>query len=145
MKKKIKKPRKLVGQKLTDALDDTIRYILHAQYPHPVCFVCGRPSGWFHPRKNPHGIQVGHYISRRVHPLRWDLKNVWPQCSSCNEKHQWNTLPFTVRIMGTAGPERIDYLNKKYHGYKNHKMTTIEKRELLVTLQQFFLDLQHSV
>jgi hypothetical protein len=142
--KKPKKPRKLEGAKLTDALDDVVRQILHTRYPHPVCFVCGRTSGWWHNKKNPHGIQVGHFITRQVHPLRWDLLNVWPQCSSCNQKHQWNVLPFTYRVISECGAQRIEYLNKRYHGYKNHKMTTVEKRQLLEVLK-LTLDKQHSV
>jgi hypothetical protein len=139
------KPRKLVGRKLTEALDEIVRRILHSQNPYPVCFVCGRHDVWFHPKTAPHGIQVGHYISRRVYPLRWDLKNIWPQCAGDNKTHQWNTLPFTSRIIEVCGKERIEYLQKKYHGYKDVKMSTCEKRALLVTLEKLFLDLQHSV
>lgn len=123
----------LTGKRLTDALDSVTRLILHKMYPHPVCFVCGRVAPWFGP-SNKHGIQVGHYISRRVHQLRWDFKNIEPQCSGCNQTHQWNTLPFTSRIIAEYGEERIRYLNKKYHGYKVNPMSTLEKRELLVTL-----------
>jgi hypothetical protein len=131
----MKKPRLLTGTPLTDALDEVTRQILHKMYPHPICFVCGRVAPWFHPQKNKYGIQVGHFISRRVHPLRWDFKNIEPQCSSCNKNHQWNTLPFTARMVATYGEERIAYLQKKYHGYKNVKMTTVEKRLLLAELQ----------
>lgn len=136
---KKKKIRKLEGRKLTDALDQVVRDILHRQFPAGVCFVSQKRYGWFNSRTNPHGCQVGHYISRRVYPLRWDLKNVFPQGSGENYTHQYNTLPFTVRILEVYGKERIDYLNKKYHGYKNHKMSTGEKRQLLADLQVFLL------
>lgn len=130
------KYRPLVGQKLTDALDQTVRDILHLKYPEGICFVSGNKYGWFHPKTNPRGCQVGHYISRRVFALRWDLKNVFPQGAAENQTHQWNTLPFTNRILEVYGKERIDYLNKKYHGYKKQKMTTLEKRAILGDLKK---------
>lgn len=128
---KIGKKKLLSGAKLTKALDSVVRDILHTKYPDPICFVCGKNRGWFHPQKNPKGCQVGHYISRRVYQLRWDLHNVAPQCSVDNYLHQYNILPYTNRIMQVYGKERIDYLTKKYN---SRKMTTLEKRKILSDL-----------
>lgn len=130
------KSKLLSGAKLTKALDQVIRDILHAKYPHPTCFVCGRKTDWFNPKTNPRGCQVGHYISRRVYQLRWALYNVWPQCAPCNYMHQFNTLPFTTRIIDVIGLRRINYLNSLYILYKDKSMNTQQKRKLLSDLSR---------
>lgn len=144
--KKKKTPKPLVGGKLTTALDNVIREILHTLYPEGRCFVSGNTYGWFHPKKNPHGCQVGHYISRRVFPLRWDLKNVYPQGSGENRIHQTNILPFTKAILDVYGKERIDYLDGVFKKYKQSgsKMTTKEKRELLETLTNYLQEITNG-
>ena len=134
--KKLKKNRPLIGKKLTEALDEAVRLLLHTQFPHPTCFVCGKKIDWYHPKTNPHGCQVGHYISRRIYILRWDMLNVWPQCSACNYNHQYNTLPFTSRILKEYGEIRISYLNDLYKKYKKEKMNSNQKRSLLGNLKK---------
>jgi len=128
----------LVGKKLTTALDDVVRQILHKKYPWPTCFVCDSPleRGWFHPQKNPKGCQVGHYVSRTIFQLRWDLNNVWPQGSPCNRIHVTNTIPFTARVIEKHGEARIEYLNERFKEYKGKSMTTLERRALLYDLQK---------
>lgn len=130
------KPKLLSGAKLTKALDDAVRDYLHSKYPSPQCFVCHIHSGWFHPKDNPKGCQVGHYISRKVYPLRWSLKNVFPQCSACNYTHQFNTLPFTSRIIHEIGKGRILYLEDIVKSRNGRSMSTIEKRNILVSLKE---------
>jgi hypothetical protein len=123
---------------LTNKLDQLIRDILKATYQEPVeCFICKKKYPWFHPRKNPYGIQVGHYISRTVFALRWDLKNVFPSCSSCNRIHEENTLPYTKAILDTFGQERINYLNDKWQASKKKAKTFTrgEKLELAESLK----------
>ena len=140
MKKKL-----LSGKKLTKALDDAVRDLYHKRYPNPVCFVCGKHPGWWSPKTNPHGCQIGHYISRKITPLRWHLMNIFCQCSGCNSLHQWNLLPFTLRIIEEYGEERITFLNAVYQEYKQGKgMTTLEKRERLSYFQEQ-LNSKHSV
>lgn len=135
------KAKKLSGAKLTNALDSTVRDILHARYPNPTCFVCGKNKGWFHPKKNPKGCQVGHYVSRRVYQLRWDLQNLECQCAPCNYTHQFNTLPYTNRIIEVYGSERITRLNALYITCKTKKMSTIEKRKKLELLEDLLKSL----
>lgn len=138
-----KKNKLLSGRLLTKALDEVVRQILHKKYPHPTCFVCGKKIDWFHPRNNPYGMQVGHYISRSVYYLRWDFKNLETQCSQCNYKHENNTLPFTDKIIEHYGLERFNYLMKIYKMYHNSgiKLTTGNKRELL---QKLLIDLDQT-
>jgi hypothetical protein len=132
---------------LNKKLDNVIRDILKIKAgDNPKCFVTGVYTNWFHPTDNPKGLQVGHYVSRRVYPLRWDLKNVFPQTSSSNYTHQHNQLPFTARILEVYGKKRIEYLNEKYEVYKRRgkSMTRKEKEELLTKLQEQLNGLQKS-
>lgn len=125
---KAKKP--LSGKKLTTLLDDAIRDYYHKKYPQPECFVCKKKIGWFHPKDNPKGCQIGHYVSRRFYGTRWDLLNIWCQCSTDNYLHQHNPIPFTMAILDAYGQERLDYLNNA----RKTQFTTLQKREMLQTL-----------
>lgn len=141
---KPKKPKPLSGEKLTKALDDAIRELYHLKYPHPICFVCKKPSGWFHPTREPKGCQIGHFVSRKYYPLRWDVLNLWSQCAKCNWEHSnrmfgTNPTPFAIAIVREYGVERLEYLQNKKNG---PSPSTIEKRELLSTLQEQILALQ---
>lgn len=138
---KTKRPSDL---KLTTKLDNVVRDILHAQTKELKCFVCGRETDWFSPKTNPYGLQVGHFISRSVFPLRWDLKNCEPVCSSCNYVHENNTLPHMMAIMKTYGMPRLDYLNEKFLASKQKakSFTRGEKLELLEQLEELLTSLK---
>jgi len=127
MKKKL-----LSGKILTRKLDQAIRDIFKLKYGHNVrCFVTGQHLGWFHPRKNKYGCQVGHFIKRKYTQLRWDLKNVEPQSSSSNMLHNENPIPYTNAILKAYGQERLDYLDAKM---RERPPTTLQKREILEEL-----------
>jgi hypothetical protein len=123
---------KIRGKKLTKKLDDTLRELLHAMHPNPRCFVTGNGWGWYHPKTNKNGCQVGHYIKRKYTQLRWDLKNIEPQSASSNVNHNDNPIPFTKALIKAYGQERIDYLEEKL---KESPPTTPEKRKILEELQ----------
>jgi len=129
--------KKGADQKLTDQLDQVIRDIFKLKYKNPKCFVCGRQTGWFHPKNNPYGMQVGHFVSRGVMPLRWDFDNLEPQCSPCNKYHETNTLPFTNALLLAYGEDRVQTLHTKWQlsKMKAKSFTRGEKRDLLERLQ----------
>lgn len=133
MAKRKRKKRKLTGKSLTSRLDRTVREIMRLRTFNPVCFVCGKNYGWWDKRTNPRGCQTGHFIGRDYFAVRWDLMNVWEQCSVCNVKHNQNAVPFTLRIIEVHGLQRIDYLDKKCNAYTS--FTTLEKREILIKLE----------
>ena len=129
-------PVRISDKALTKKLDQAIRDILHLKTKRLRCFVCGRETDWFNPKTNPYGLQVGHYISRSVFALRWDLENCEPVCSSCNRIHEENILPHTQALLLAYGPERVDTLNTKWRlsKQKAKSFTRGEKRELLESL-----------
>lgn len=132
------KQKRLSSTQLVKRLDDIIRDIFKLKYgPNPTCFVTGVKGGWFNPKTNKYGIQVGHYITRRHHSLRWDLKNVYPQSSSSNIIHNTNPAPFTLAILNKYGKERLDYLAKQ----DKVKLTYRDKIALLEKLTVYYKSL----
>jgi len=125
------------AKQLTKALDGLVREIFKLEKTPRKCFVCKRQFDLFHPKNNPYGLQVGHYITRSVFPLRWDFKNLEWNCSVCNRIHEENILPFTKAMLDAYGEERIDYLNERWLAYKQSakSMTSGQKRDLLDELQ----------
>jgi hypothetical protein len=137
--KKTKKPKLLSGKRLTKILDYALREYLHLKYPYPVCFVCKKNFGWFHPTDNKKGCQVGHFIKRKYTQVRWDERNVECQCAPDNWLHNENPIPYTSAIITQYGKQRLDYLNEKL---KNPPPTTLEKREILADLLKKIESLQ---
>lgn len=136
----------LKGKKLTNKLDQVIRDIFKELYGNnPRCFVCGRHDGWYHPRDCKRGIQVGHYISRTRTILRWDLLNLFPQCSGCNISHNNNPAPFTLAIIKEHGQKRIEYLEKTAREAIGQRLTDGQKREMLETLTIYLSELKNSI
>ena len=128
----------LKGKKLNNKLDDVVRHIFKAKYgENPRCFVCGHMDGWWNSKTCPRGIQVGHYIARGRTVLRWDLDNLFPQCSSCNIIHNTNPAPFTMAIMDRYGKKRIAHLNVVAKEAVGGRVTDAQKRDLLDKLTEY--------
>ena len=132
MKRK-KKPKLLTGKRLTKRLDDKTRELLHLMHPYPTCFVEGNKHGWYHPKTNKQGCQVGHFIKRKYTQIRWDFKNLEPQSAGSNHLHNENSIPYTKAIIKAYGMERLNYLNKKQ---QEKPPTTLEKREILKDIEK---------
>jgi hypothetical protein len=139
--------KKLTTKQVTKKLDQLIRDILKIKAgDNPQCFVCGKYIDWFSPKECPKGLQVNHYVSRRVLPLRWDLLNVFPGCSGCNYTHQYNQLPFTKKILDEFGQERIDYFDTKVKAYKKKgkTMPVTKRREIYQKLKEYYERLKNG-
>lgn len=129
-KKKVKR------KKLITLLDDEIRRILSKDNQ---CFTCGvkrSKIGSYGVEGNKIGLQVGHYVSRKVYALRWDLKNVCSQCSYCNGKHRFDQLDYTVALADKYGMSIFKYFKDKRDERKGKTFKTTEMRELLEQLKQ---------
>lgn len=130
--KKTKKLKKPTSTQLTKKLDQAIRDLFKKMYgDNPECICCGKKDAWFHPTKAKYGIQVGHYVSRTRTCLRWDLNNLYPQCSSDNVKHNQNPSVMTMAIIKKHGKERIEYLEKTSREGVGIRITVQQKQELL--------------
>lgn len=142
--------KKLSDKTLTNKLDNAFRELLQKRTKAKRCFVCGLQTDWFNPKTNPHGLQVGHFISRKVYALRWDFDNCFPQCSACNKRHEYNTLPFTQAILREYGADHVDRLHTRWQLSKQKAKTfnRAEKLELLESLKndiEFIDGLQEAI
>lgn len=125
-------------EKITEKhLDDLLRtYCRLVWGDAPTCIVCGLTSGYSNPHTNPYGIQIGHYVTRTKRILRWDMMNVFPQCSKDNANHERDSLPMTMAILNKYGKERLEYFEQKELEYEAGKWLTDEKKKEL----KFFLE-----
>jgi hypothetical protein len=55
------------------------------------CFTCGQSASW-------KMMDCGHFISRSNLFLRWDLRNLRPQCKTCNQYKQGELAMFAVNL-----------------------------------------------
>jgi hypothetical protein len=134
--KKVKNERK----HLIKELDDLVREILFKT--EDSCITCGLKLGRFHPIDNPHGLQVGHYKSRSIYPLRWDLNNCHLQCARENYIHENDSLPYTLALIKLGGVELLEYLERIHLEYRitNKTMTTVRLREIKEDLTKLLID-----
>tara|TARA_R100001460_G_scaffold22235_6_gene45231 strand:+ start:3215 stop:3634 length:420 start_codon:yes stop_codon:yes gene_type:complete len=80
LSKKSKKPTVTKLKKKLDTIFSKYVRLSHADKSGFVkCFTCDVKKYW-----EKDGMQAGHFISRKHTITRWDLKNVMPQCYSCN-------------------------------------------------------------
>lgn len=130
--RRVKRQSSTNRKKIVRELDNIIREILKKE--DEVCCCCGKKNlGWFHPKDNPYGLQVGHYVSRKVYALRWDLRNVAPQCSGCNYQHNNDPVPYTRYMLDKYGKEVLDELTFKRKAVNKH--STGQLKELLEELK----------
>lgn len=64
-------------------------------------------------------MDAGHYISRDNKRMRWDERNVWPQCRSCNRFHEGRKDEYALFLIKRFGPDILEELSKdKWIPYK---------------------------
>jgi hypothetical protein len=117
---KVKKPKKkgkTERQKLVDDCDELTRKVLRATRPR-FCVTCGRPETPDHP------LQVGHWIKRGRWFVRWDLRNVNPQCPGCNLRHNHFTFYYDSWMLDTYGESTVK------------ELMTLAKQSQKITLKQ---------
>lgn len=86
------------------------------------CITCGR---YFRYEK----IDCGHYVSRDFKSVRWDERNVAPQCQSCNRYHEGRKDVFALKLQEKYGPGILQELNDKKNEIK--KWTPDELKDML--------------
>lgn len=68
------------------------------------CVTCGSTMRYTH-------LGVGHYIRRGVEPLRYDVKNVHPQCCPCNSGLGGNQEMYSIYLLNRYGAEVFDHFD----------------------------------
>lgn len=68
------------------------------------CVTCNTPKHW-------KDIDLGHYITRAIHAVRYDDQNTAPQCKKCNRfmngmPHEFRA--YLVRMYGEQGVQELE-------------------------------------
>ena len=69
------------------------------------CYTCATIDNW-------QNMDAGHYISRQYKAVRWDSRNVKPQCKSCNRFHEGMKDEFALHLVKDYGPQILEELNR---------------------------------
>ena len=64
-----------------------------------TCITCGKQ-----------GNQAGHFVSRSIHGVRWDYRNLHCQCYNCNCLQSGQPIIYAKKIRETYGESVLKYL-----------------------------------
>lgn len=73
-----------------------------------TCASCGKREHW-------KDMDAGHFVSRNHYTLRWDERNVWPQCKYCNRFRNGNIDEYAIFMIDKYGPDILKELNQEKH------------------------------
>lgn len=114
-------PRALLIRKIDAAFSKFIRKN-HADGEGNVkCYTCSKPMHWKE-------ADAGHWVKRQHMAIRWDERNVKPQCQRCNHFLGGAQDAFAVALLTEYGPDTLEELMRLKHATKKWSMH--ELREL---------------
>lgn len=73
-----------------------------------TCYTCGHKA---HYKK----MQAGHWVSRFYKRVRWDERNVRPQCPMCNLWKNGDPVVFRENLVKEIGEEQVKELESMRH------------------------------
>ena len=107
-------------------LDAVVSKYIRAREASPsginTCFTCGAISDW-------KSLDCGHYINRAYSKLRWDIRNLKPQCKKCNRIKYGNIEEYKDRLEEET-PGITDTLFEESR--EQHKWSRQELKEMLI-------------
>lgn len=114
-------------QKLIDKLDEVFgNYIRYRDKGR--CITCGKV---FDPSQRDE-FHAGHLISRGKHSTRWDERNVYGQCRTCNGQQNWESdnawMLYCLQREGRLTMsefEVVRMLSRQQHNVKNDWFETM--------------------
>lgn len=90
--------------KKVDAAFSVFIRLNHAdEFGNVKCVTCGKVMRW-------ESAHAGHFVRRRHFSVRWDERNVHPQCVHCNTFLDGNEGEYARFILDTYGRETLDEL-----------------------------------
>lgn len=96
---------------------------VRARDAHLPCVSCGRPANW------DGQWHAGHYRSTGARPdIRYDLANIWRQCSPCNLHLSGNLIGYRAELVRRVGQAEVDRLEGPAQGEKLTRDELIELR-----------------
>jgi len=87
------------------------------------CFTCGTRRPW-------RTLDAGHYIGRTNRGVRWDPRDIRPQCRLCNTARDGERAKFRahlVRELGEAEVENLERTAGAWAGERRTKVWLIEE------------------
>ena len=75
----------------------------------------------------PEDCDAGHYISREFMTLRYDERNVHPQCRKDNRFKEGLKDEYALALIRMYGPDILEELNKEKHGFKNYSVLELKE------------------
>lgn len=101
-----------------------------------ACVTCGKLLHW----KEAH---AGHFISRRHMSVRWDERNVHPQCCGCNTFNGGALDEYSAYIINSYGMNTFDNLR----AMKNQtvKWTRDQLQTLIARYESAVKELSHGM
>ncbi len=86
-----------------------------------ACFTCGRWDHW----KN---MDAGHYIPKSVSlALRYDERNVHPQCTACNRFRHGNLTQYALSLKKKYGADILEALDNDKHSISKYNRSELEE------------------
>lgn len=68
------------------------------------CVICGAPA-----------TDAAHYFGRSAHSTRWNERNVYANCRSCNWRHTHNTEPYRRFMLTVMTEDELGELERLHH------------------------------
>lgn len=93
-------------KKLDTVFSKWVRYSAAKGKGYCKCVTCGKIEP-------PERCDAGHYISRTYNILRWDERNVHPQCQSCNRFKEGHKDEYALFMVRTYGAGILEELNRQ--------------------------------
>jgi len=72
-------------------------------------------------------MDAGHYVSRNHNTVRYDPRNVHPQCKKCNRFREGNKSGYTLFLHSKYGMETIEELNQAQYQVKRFKVDELQE------------------
>lgn len=116
------KPKGCGIKTLTKKLDDIFSIFIRMAFSDSdgvaECYTCRTRHKW-------QNLENGHFIGRQYTMLRWNRKNVRPQCHVCNGFNEGNKAEYRRRLVEDVGEQEVLWLeaNKKK---RRHSRTELE-------------------
>ena len=79
-----------------------------------ICVTCNKTFFWKE-------IQAGHFMSRKHYSIRWDERNVKPQCAGCNVFRYGEQYKYSL-YLGEELSSELHILSKKIVKYTNNEL-----------------------
>lgn len=103
-----RKTPKTETEKLIEKLDKVFsKWVRYSNAPKGYCRCVTCPK-----IDTPDQMDAGHYIGRQYKATRWDARNVWPQCKSCNRFNEGRKGEYALFLTQKYGPDILPQLEQ---------------------------------